>query len=283
MKKGLVLEGGAMRGMYTAGVLDVMMEEKFEVDGIVGVSAGAVFGSNYKSRQIGRGIRYNKKYCNDPRYGSFCSLIKTGDMFEAEFCYNELPQKLDPFDQKTYEENPVDFYAVCTDVHTGKAVYHLCNKGDASDVQWMRASASMPIVSKIVSIDGYGLLDGGIADSIPLFWFREQGYKKTIVVLTRTADYRKGKNRIMPIARRVLKKYPAVVEAMAKRHIIYNETLDRMKELEESGEIFVLRPSRLVKVAKNEKNPEKLQEMYDLGRKDALSNLEAMRKYMEES
>ena len=124
MKTGLVLEGGAMRGMYTAGVLDVMMENHVEVDGVIGVSAGAVFGCNYKSKQIGRAIRYNTKYCSDERYVSLKSLIKTGDLYGAEFCYNELPNRLDPFDVKTYQENPVDFYVTCTDVHTGRPVYH---------------------------------------------------------------------------------------------------------------------------------------------------------------
>ena len=184
MKTGLVLEGGAMRGMYTAGVLDVMMENHVEVDGVIGVSAGAVFGCNYKSKQIGRAIRYKKKNCYDVRYVSLKYLIKNGDLYGAEFCYNELPNRLDPFDVKTYQENPVDFYVTCTDVHTGRPVYHLCNRGDAEDIQWMRASASMPLVSRIVSVGGYDLLDGGISDSIPIRWFLKQGYKKNIVILT---------------------------------------------------------------------------------------------------
>ena len=167
MKTGLILEGGAMRGMYTAGVLDVMMENNIWVDGAVGVSAGAVFGCNYKSKQIGRTIRYNKKYGRDPRYAGFHSLLKTGDYFGTEFCYHEIPERLDPFDTETFEKNPVEFYVVGTDVTTGKAVYHKCTNGKDKDLEWFRASASMPLLSNIVEVDGYRLLDGGIADSIP--------------------------------------------------------------------------------------------------------------------
>ena len=243
MKTGLVLEGGAMRGMYTAGVLDVMMENHVEVDGVIGVSAGAVFGCNYKSKQIGRVIRYNTKYCSDERYVSLKSLIKTGDLYGAEFCYNELPTRLDPFDVKTYQENPVDFYVTCTDVHTGRPVYHLCNRGDAEDIQWMRASASMPLVSRIVSVGGYDLLDGGISDSIPIRWFLKQGYKKNIVVLTQPAGYRKKPTRMIPMFKVFMRKYPEIAKAMKRRHRNYNGSLKAVKKLEERGEVFLLQPS----------------------------------------
>ena len=181
MKTGLILEGGAMRGMYTAGVLDVMMENNIWVDGAVGVSAGAVFGCNYKSKQIGRTIRYNKKYGRDPRYAGFHSLLKTGDYFGTEFCYHEIPERLDPFDSETFQKNPAEFYVVGTDVTTGKAVYHKCTTGTDKDLDWFRASASMPLLSNIVEVDGYKLLDGGIADSIPLKWFRSIGYERNII------------------------------------------------------------------------------------------------------
>ena len=206
MKTGLVLEGGAMRGMYTAGVLDVMLEQQVQVDAVVGVSAGAVFGCNYKSRQIGRTIRYNKAYCRDPRYMSIRSLIKTGDLFGEEFCYHELPERLDPFDLETFESNPVEFYVAATDVHTGKPVYHKCTDGKEEDLQWMRASASMPVVSRVVSVGGYELLDGGISDSIPVNWFRSQGYEKSIVVLTRAEGYRKKESAPNPAISFALRK-----------------------------------------------------------------------------
>ena len=167
MKTGLILEGGAMRGMFTAGVLDVLMEQGITVDGMVGVSAGAVFGCNYKSHQIGRTIRYNTTYCNDKRYASFRNLLRTGNLYSEDFCYHEVPEKLDPFDDKAFRESPMDYFVVCTDVRTGDPIYHKCRTGDAEDVLWMEASASMPLAAKIVRIGHYGLLDGGVADSIP--------------------------------------------------------------------------------------------------------------------
>lgn len=280
MKTGLVLEGGAMRGMYTAGVLDVMMENHVEVDGVIGVSAGAVFGCNYKSKQIGRVIRYNTKYCSDERYVSLKSLIKTGDLYGAEFCYNELPTRLDPFDVKTYQENPVDFYVTCTDVHTGRPVYHLCNRGDAEDIQWMRASASMPLVSRIVSVGGYDLLDGGISDSIPIRWFLKQGYKKNIVVLTQPAGYRKKPTRMIPMFKVFMRKYPEIAKAMKRRHRNYNGSLKAVKKLEERGEVFLLQPSEPITIGRTEKDPEKLKRVYQLGRRDAQAHLQEMQNFL---
>lgn len=281
MRKGLILEGGAMRGMYTAGVLDVFMENHIEADGVIGVSAGAVFGCNYKSRQIGRTIRYNKKYCKDPRFGSIRSWVKSGDIYEEEFCYREIPGRLDPFDTKAFQENPVEFYVTCTDVYTGKPVYHRCDTGDERDVRWMQASASMPLVSRVVSIDDYRLLDGGISDSIPIRWFMEQGFDKNVVVLTQPEGYRKEKNKMLPLMRRVMKQYPAVVEAMRLRPEVYNATLDALTELERAGAVYVMRPSRRIQVSKIESNPDKLQALYELGREDAMRQLEAVKDFFE--
>ena len=179
-KFGIVMEGGGMRGLYTAGVIDVLMENDIYADSAVGVSAGAVFGCNYKSEQIGRVRRYNKKYCKDKRLASIRNWITTGDIYSKEFGYNELPWKLDIFDRGTYKENPMKFTVVCTDINTGKPVYHLCPTGEADDIEWYRASASMPLVSRIVKIDGLELLDGGISDSIPIKKFREMGYEKKL-------------------------------------------------------------------------------------------------------
>lgn len=198
MKRGLVMEGGAMRGLFTAGVTDVMMEAGIVFDGAIGVSAGAVFGGNYKAGQAGRVLRYNLRFCKDPRYSSLRSLIKTGDLFGADFCYREIPDHLDPFDQAAYAANPMDFFVVATDVHTGRAVYHNCLDGGREDLEWFRASASMPLASRIVSVGGYDLLDGGIADSIPLAYLEEQGYDRNVVVLTQPMGYVKTKNKAMP-------------------------------------------------------------------------------------
>lgn len=178
MKTGLILEGGAMRGMFSAGVMDVMMENGIRFDGIIGVSAGAAFGVNYKSGQIGRVIRYNAKYCRDKRYCGVGSLLKTGNLFNTEFCYGEVPLKLDVFDFDTYEKDPTAFYVTCTDIESGKPVYHEYTGRNDHGFDWIRASASLPLVSQIVEIDGVKLLDGGIADSIPVAYFESIGYTK---------------------------------------------------------------------------------------------------------
>lgn len=280
MKTGLVLEGGAMRGMYTAGVLDVLMEQGIEADGVIGVSAGAVFGCNYKSRQIGRAIRYNTAYCRDRRYGDVRSLLKSGDIYEEEFCYRELPDKLDPFDWETYRSNPVEFYVTCTDVETGRAVYHKCT-GGREDLRWMQASASMPFVSKVVTIGEKRLLDGGISDSIPVNWFRSIGYNRNLVVLTRPEGYRKKPPKGLPLLKQMIRQYPAVALAMKTRHIRYNQTLDQLREQEKEGLALVLRPSRSIKVSKLERHPEKLKALYALGRQDTERRLEEIRRFLE--
>ena len=266
--------------MYTAGILDVFMENSINVDMLIGVSAGAVFGCNYKSKQIGRAIRYNKRFCADPRYSSFRSFIKTGDWFGAEFCYKDVPFKYDLFDVETYKNNPVKLYAVCTDVITGKPVYHEIPNGDENDLTWMRASASMPLVSNIVEVDGLKLLDGGMTDSIPLKKAIEMGYEKNIVVLTQPEGYFKKPNKMLPLIKLVYRKYPKVVEVMANRHKMYNEELKYVEEQGKSGNTFVIRPSRLQKIGRTEHNPEVLQKMYDLGREDALNILPKLKEFL---
>ena len=279
-KTGLVLEGGAMRGMYTAGVLDVLMEQKIQMDGVIGVSAGAVFGCNYKSGQIGRTLRYNLKFCGDKRYGTIHSLLKTGDIYDVDFCYHQIPEVIDPFDNDAFMKNPTEFYVVCTDVNTGKAVYHKCTDCGREDLKWMQASASMPLVSKIVETDGYQLLDGGIADSIPVMWFRRQGYKKNLVILTRPDGYRKKKMKFQGAVNLMLHRYPNLAKAMARRYKVYNKTLDRIEELKTKGEVMVLCPSRLIEVSRLEKDPEKLKTLYQLGREDAMKNLDQIRAFL---
>lgn len=281
MKVGIVLEGGAMRGLYTAGVLDILMENKIFVDGAIGVSAGAVFGCNYKSNQIGRTIRYNLKYIKDPRFAGLRSLIKTGNLFSEEFCYHEIPERLDPFDNEAFKSNNMEFYVVCTDVNSGKAVYHKCEEGVGEDLEWMRASASMPLVSKVVKINDYELLDGGMSDSIPLKKIQELGYEKNIVVLTRPYGYSKKPNRLMPIMKRMLKKTPNLGETMENRHKVYNEQLAYVEKCEKENSVFVLRPSKDLHIKRTEKDLEKLKEMYELGRSDALHNLDKIRSFID--
>ncbi len=282
MRVGMVLEGGGMRGMYTAGVLDAMMENEIQIDGIVGVSAGTVFGCNYKSKQIGRTIRYNKKYCKDPRYGSFRSLLKSGDIFDKDFCYNQLPKELDPFDFKTFSENPMEFYATCTDANTGKAVYKRCYNGDDKEMEWFRASASMPLVSKVVEIDGGAYLDGGMADSIPIRWIRDKGFEKNIVVLTRPEGYKKSKNRLLWLMRIVLHKYPNLIKTMKNRHNNYNESLEELYRLRKTGEVFVFSPDYGFDISRTESNPDRLEEAYRMGKKHAFERLPELRGFLKE-
>ena len=191
MKTALLMEGGAMRGMFTCGVMDVLMENGIVFDGAAGISAGAVFGCNFKSRQIGRPIRYNKKYAGCWRYCSLRSLLQTGDLYGADFCYRVLPDTLDPFDRKAFRENPMAFWVGATDVETGKAVWHLCADGKKRDMEWLRASASMPFVSRPVPVDGMLLLDGGIAEAVPVSCMREHGYDRNVLILTQPKGYRK--------------------------------------------------------------------------------------------
>ena len=277
--KGLVLEGGGFRGMYTCGVIDVFMENGICFDEVVGVSAGAAFGCNIKSKQIGRALRYNKRFCRDSRYSGLKSFIKTGDLYNKEFAYGIVPTILDPFDTKTFRENPLKFTVVCTDIHTGNPVYHEIQNGDATDIEWIRASASIPIVSKPVKLDGYELLDGCVSDSIPVNWMLERS-DKTVIVLTRDKSYHKEPMKYIHLLKKAFKEYPNLQKALENRYIVYNKTLDEIEQLEREGKVFVIRPSKPIACAMIEKDPDHLQEIYDIGRRDALHYLEDLKKYL---
>ncbi len=280
MKTGLIMEGGAMRGMFTAGVLDVLMENGLVTDGAIGVSAGAVFGCNYKSHQIGRVIRYNTEYCNDKRYASFKNLVKTGNLYSEQFCYHEVPEKLDPFNEAAFADSPMDFFVVCTDVKTGEPIYHKCRKGDAEDVRWMEASASMPLAAKIVKIGHYGLLDGGVADSIPVRFFESIGYKRNLIILTQPKGYTKKKNKFLPAIRARYFRYPAFVEAVADRHERYNETLSYISMLEQAGKDYVIRPPIPLEIGAMERDPAQLRRVYETGRAVAQIQVEKIRDFL---
>lgn len=269
-----------MRGIYSAGVLDVLMENQISADGLIGVSAGAIFGCGFVSGQKGRSIRYNLKYCGDPRYMSFRSLIRTGDLVGNDFCYHELPESLDPFDNDAFETSPVDFYVTCTDVETGEPVYKRCDSLRGDNIDWIRASASMPLVSRIVEIEDRKLLDGGVADSIPAAAFRKMGYKRCLVILTRPEGYRKKPSHTMHFIRRAYRRYPEFVGAMERRHLMYNRELDEVRRMELAGDIIVLRPSRYIKISRIESSPDKIQQLYDLGREDAKKALREMRDFL---
>ena len=280
MKKGLILEGGAMRGMFTCGVLDVFMENGIEFDGMVGISAGVVFGINYKSKQIGRGLRYNKKYSKDPRFCSFRSLIKTGDIYGVQFCYHEIPDVLDPFDRETFKNNPMEFYAGATDIDKGEIVFHKCTDAGPEDVEWMRASASMPAVSKPVHVDGYTLLDGGITDSIPYDFMEEKGYDRNVAVLTQPIDFVKHKTKAGLIYNISLRKYPHIAKIMRERHEMYNAQTAEVRKREAEGKLFVIRPPKYLGIKRTEKNPVELERVYMIGREEALKKLPALKEYL---
>lgn len=280
MKYGLVLEGGAMRGLFTAGVLDVLMENDIKFDSAVGVSAGAVFGCNIKSGQIRRTIRYNTRFCKDKRYCSKRSLIRTGDMFGAEFCYHALPDKLDVFDKEAFNSSPMDFWVVCTDVTTGKAVYHKCGNINNDELEWMRASASMPFAARIVEVGGYRMLDGGVADSIPLRFMESRGMEKNVVVLTKPRDYVKKPMSMLPLAKMKYRKYPEFVKAIANRHKMYNNQLKYIRSAEEKGNTLVIAPPEPLPIGHIEHDPEVMLEAYRIGRRIANENLGKIKEFL---
>lgn len=276
---GLVLEGGGMRGVYTAGVLDFFLEENFFVDGVIGVSAGAVQAVNFVSRQEKRGFRVIATYANDKRYMSFRSLLLTGDLFNRKFCYERIPNELDPFDYETFRNSSTRCYATATNVLTGEAS-HLELKDLHDDMDKLRASGSLPLVSNLVNIDGIPHLDGGIADSIPFDAFRRMGYGKCIVVLTRAKGYRKSPNRLMPIIRFKYRKYPRFVAACENRFRVYNETLDALEAAEARGDVFVIRPQKTVEVARLERNASKLEALYREGFAEAKERFDDLKRFI---
>ena len=281
MKKGLIMEGGAMRGMFTAGVIDVMMENAIEFDGAIGVSAGAAFGCNYKSKQIGRVIRYNTRFCQDKRYGGFRVLLKEGNFYSRQFCYEEVPLKYDIFDYDTYESNPMAFYIVCTDVDTGRAEYHKYESRHDHGLEWIRASASMPLVSQMVEIDGRRYLDGALADSIPVQYFESIGYDRNIVILTQPRGFRKEPDRLLPVMKLYYRKFPKLVEAIVTRHERYNAALDHITQREAAGELLVIRPLEKLPIGRTEKDPDKLRQVYEIGCRTAEARIEEIQKYLE--
>ena len=267
MKRGLVLEGGAMRGLFTAGVLDVLMERGVKFDGMIGVSAGACFGCNYKSGQIGRVIRYNKRFARDGRYCSWKSLLRTGDLFGADFCYRELPLELDVFDAAAFESNPMEFHVVATDCATGKPVYKHLDKVDDRMFRWIQASASMPLVSRPVEIDGGLYLDGGLSDGIPLRYFESLGYGHNLVITTRPHGYRKFPKRKMWLMKPLLRRYPAIYEALKNRYVWYNETLEYIDGRVAANKALLIAPKEPLPISRTCHDPEVMQRVYDIGRK----------------
>lgn len=279
MKTGLVLEGGGKRGIYAAGVLDVLLENNIWTDGLIGTSAGAVNGCSYVSNQYERNLRCNIRFAKEKRYMSIYSLITTGNVVGTDFAYNILPNKLEVFDYDAFEKSPVAYYVTCSNVETGKAEYIQCKSLRGKNMDYLRASASLPYVSQIVEIDGKKYLDGGICDSIPLKAFQDMGYEKNLVVLTRPRGYiKKPENNLL--ANLYYRKYPAFVTALRNRYAVYNRTLKYIEQQENQGNILVLRPSESIRVGRMEQDPERLKQMYELGKNDAGQMLDAIASFL---
>ena len=278
MRLGLVLEGGGMRGLYTAGVLDAFLDAGIEVDGIVSVSAGALFGVNFVSGQRGRALRYNKKYISHPNYMGLRSWLRTGNMVNKDFTYYEIPMKLDVFDQEAFAKAKIPFYAVATNVETGQPEYFQIDHV-FEQMEILRASSALPLVSNIVEWQGKKYLDGGLSDSIPVEFARSLGFDKLIVILTRPLGYRKkaSSGRIYKLFYR---KYPNFVKVATKRYQHYNDSLDKIEKLEKTGDLFAIRPSKTLEIGRLEKNPDKLEDIYQLGLQDGQAVMADLRDYI---
>ncbi|HAE81465.1 MAG TPA: patatin family protein [Lachnoclostridium sp.] len=277
-KTGLVLEGGGMRGLYTAGALDVMMEHGITFDGLMGVSAGGCIGASFASRQIGRSIRYYKKYAGDRRFMSWENWLRDGEFVGIEFSYHEIPEVLDPYDNEAFLKNPMEFYVVCTNVETGEAEY-VRIRDMKKDIDYLRASATLPYVSHPVAVDGKLLMDGGCIDSIPWEQFRKMGFSRQVVITTRDAGYEK-KAGAWWMPGMYYRKYPAFAKDLRLRFARYNRSLRKLEEEAEQGKLFLLQPSLPIRVGRTEGDPEKLQEAYDLGRFDAEQRIEEMKRFL---
>lgn len=278
MKTGLVLEGGAMRGMFTAGVLDTFLDAGVKADEVVGVSAGALFGVNYLSGQKGRAVRYNKRYNGDKSYMGLRPLLKEGNLFSTSYAYDLVPRRLDPFDDAAFQNSGVPFFAVVTNVDTGEAEY-MQVKSVFDQMDLLRASGSMPFVSRPVEWEGRRYLDGGVSDSIPFEWMAARGFDNLIVVLTREEGYRKTpmNGALLRLLRR---KYPAIARRLAARHTDYNRALEELERWQAEGRAFVIRPSVKTPISRIETDPEKLQQVYDLGLADGQAALPALQAWL---
>lgn len=280
MKTGLVLEGGALRGMFTAGVLDVLAEHGVTVDGVIGVSAGACFGCNYKSGQVGRAVRYNTRFARDRRYCSLWSLLTTGNLFNAEFAYHTVAEELDVFDNAAFEANPMEYHLVATDVTTGLPVYQQMVRGGSWLYEWLRASSSMPLVSRVVEVDGWKLLDGGISDSIPLKYFESIGYDRNVVVLTQPLGFKKKPMRGMWLMKMALRKYPKLVEALEQRWKLYNAELEYIEEEATKGNCLVIAPETTLPIGRISHDAQKMWQTHGMGRAAAELRLDEIANFL---
>ncbi|MFC4809806.1 patatin-like phospholipase family protein [Paenibacillus sp. GCM10023250] len=278
---GLVLEGGGMRAMYTAGVLEYFLEQDVYFPYTVGVSAGACVATSYLSRQKGRNKIVNVDMVTDKRYISWGNYFRMGQMFGMDFIFDEIPNRLVPFDFAAFAASREEFVAATTDVATGETIFYRKSDPDFDVLTVLRASSSLPFIAPIVDFGGRQLLDGGISDPIPLKQAEKDGMTRNVVVLTRDDGYRKSPNRFAWIVRRVYRKFPEFVKVMLRRHQIYNGQTAYIREQEAQGNVFVIRPQRPLEVGRMEKNAAKLDALYWQGYEDAKRLLPSLRAWSE--
>lgn len=278
---GLIIEGGGMRGVYSAGILDFFLDQNLEFSSVYGVSAGACHACSYLSRQRGRAFAVNVDYLKDKHYCSVYSWLTTGNMLGVEMLYDKIPNQLNLYDYDAFEKSKSKFYAVATNCQTGEAAY-LPVTHMRRDIRKVQASSSLPVLAKMVEIDGRLYMDGGMADSIPLRKSIQDGNRKNVVLLTQHDGYTKEPNKAMGIIRMVYRKYPKLVEATATRHIRYNQALKFVAEEQKKGTAFVIRPKHPVHVGRLEKNREKLQMLYEEGYADAKSCWPELQAFLQE-
>ncbi len=275
----LVLEGGAMRGQFTAGVLDFFMDQKFWANHVIGTSAGALNGYSYVAGEDGRTCYLNTKYCTDWRYLSMKSFVRTGNAFGVEFAFDTIPNKLEPFNYDAFRASPMKLTTVASNLETGEADYRTF-ADPVADIPYLIASSAMPLVSKIVEIDGKKLLDGGICDSVPIMYSLLTGARKHVVVLTQHEGYKKEPNKLMALAARQYSDYPYFVERMRYRHFEYNRLYRALPKMHDSGTAFVIRPPEPVAVSSMEKDPDKLFALYERGYETAARAWPALKQYL---
>ena len=278
---GLVLEGGGMKGMYTCGVLEFFLEKEITFSHCYGVSAGACHMCSYLSGQKKRAYHVGVDYLNCKDYCSIGSLIRTGDLFNKDFCYDLIPNYLNPYDFEAFDRYEGKAYAVVTNIVSGKPEY-IQLTDMKTDIEAVRASSSLPLVSRNVKIGDKLYLDGGISDGIPVRKSVLDGNQKNIVILTKEEGYRRKPTSTLPLIRMAYLKYPKVYELMKNRHISYNHTLDYLEKLKESGKAFVFRPKVDNGIKRIEKDKEKLTALYELGYRDAEARYEEMLAYLNE-
>lgn len=273
MKTGLVLEGGGLRGIYTVGVLDVMMEQGLFPDYAVGVSAGAANAVSYLSGQKGRGYRVNTEYLQDKRYMSLSNLIRKRSLFGMDLIFDEIPNSLDILDYDAIQRSPIEFYAGVTSCEDGQALYfgkeHL-----AHDCALLCASASIPIISRPVEINGIPCVDGGVADPIPVQKALDDGCDQIVAILTQPRGFLQSPMRLRPAYHRLLRRYPRLVQTLDRRHTVYNACLAQLDQLEHCLRAFVIAPSRPLPTGWMSKDPARMRETYEIGREDAAAALQ---------